>query len=165
MHRLLHLSAEACLTCCLHVLTPPRGLRLPSASPQLLSAGKFYVLQTGCNEKRWPKMKENLTTVVKSFQVEDRSVRLALQLLTLLQLAAVLDGSVHNMPTSLGSAFMCCFPLTVCCWKRSPRLTNMSHAGMGQPRGTASGQIYQKLMTILFKVSRLWLDVDKMQAL
>ena len=74
-------SAEARLTCCVRALTLPRGLRPPSASPQLLSAGKFYVLQTGCNEKRWNKMKDNLTTVVKSFQVEDRSVRLAVQLL------------------------------------------------------------------------------------
>ena len=79
MHWLL-LSAKVCLTCLPAPLTPPRGSRLPSVSPQLLSTGKFYVLQTGCNEKRWSKMKENLTTVVKSFQVEDRSVRLAVQL-------------------------------------------------------------------------------------
>ena len=59
----------------------------------VLSVGKFYVLQTGCNEKRWSKMKENLTTVVKSFQVEDRSVCLAVQLLTPLELARVLAGS------------------------------------------------------------------------
>ena len=51
------------------------------------------MLQTGCNEKRWSKMKENLTTVVKSFQVEDRFVRLAMQLLTPVELAGTLAGS------------------------------------------------------------------------
>ena len=51
------------------------------------------MLQTGCNEKRWSKMKENLTTVVKSFQVEDRSVRLTVQLLTALNVAKVLTDS------------------------------------------------------------------------
>ena len=58
------------------LLLPPSCLP-ESADERLgrLAAGKFYVLQTGCNEKRWSAMKDNLATVVKSFQVEDRQVQ------------------------------------------------------------------------------------------
>lgn len=43
--------------------TPPHPTR---------SAGKFYTLLTGANEKRWGRMKDKISTVVKSFTVDDR---------------------------------------------------------------------------------------------
>jgi photosystem II oxygen-evolving enhancer protein 2 len=33
------------------------------------AAGKFYTLTTGANEKRWGKMKDKLTTTVRSFSL------------------------------------------------------------------------------------------------
>ena len=32
-------------------------------------AGKFYTLTTGANEKRWGKMKDKLSTTVRSFSL------------------------------------------------------------------------------------------------
>jgi photosystem II oxygen-evolving enhancer protein 2 len=35
----------------------------------IAAAGKFYTLTTGANEKRWGKMKDKLTTTVRSFSL------------------------------------------------------------------------------------------------
>jgi hypothetical protein len=43
------------------------ALSCPSLPP-----GKFYTLVTGANERRWGKMSSKITTVAKSFDVEDR---------------------------------------------------------------------------------------------
>lgn len=48
----------------------PHTLPLPPLPASHLApapAGKFYTLTTGSNERRWNKMKTNLTTVVRSF--------------------------------------------------------------------------------------------------
>lgn len=51
----------ACVSC---LLLLPR--LLPAAAT---TAGKFYTLTTGANEKRWGKMKDKLATMIKSFSL------------------------------------------------------------------------------------------------
>jgi hypothetical protein len=40
-----------------------------AAAAAAADAGKFYTLTTGANERRWSKMKDRLSTVVRSFNL------------------------------------------------------------------------------------------------
>jgi hypothetical protein len=61
--------APACRTraCRTRVPESCRVLRRPAL--RRCGAGKFYTLTTGANERRWGKMKDKLTTSVRSFQL------------------------------------------------------------------------------------------------
>ncbi|KAL4448280.1 hypothetical protein ABPG75_005499 [Micractinium tetrahymenae] len=49
-----------------------RGYTRHALASVTVGNGKFYTLLTGANEKRWGRMKDKISTVVKSFAVEDR---------------------------------------------------------------------------------------------
>ncbi len=47
------------------------GHCLNACSNLVYSAGKLYTLTTGANEKRWEKVKPDLSQIIKSFAVDD----------------------------------------------------------------------------------------------
>ena len=54
-----------------YTASTPRYTRHALASVTI-GNGKFYTLETGSNERRWGKMKDNIAKVQKSFTVFDR---------------------------------------------------------------------------------------------
>lgn len=58
---------------CVEVTTLPQGRVVqPTRTAcyfHVTALGKFYTLTTGANEKRWGKMKDKLSTTVRSFSL------------------------------------------------------------------------------------------------
>ena len=53
-------------------LAKSRGYTKHTLASVTIGNGKLYTLETGSNERRWGKMREKVTSVVKSFEVTDR---------------------------------------------------------------------------------------------